>query len=137
MSIGVSVFCVPWLRWVQPRLERPIRVNLFFPIFYIACTLFIVAVPMFYEPVDTGKFIFNYLSWWWILMFNFSQLQLQELVVLWSWPLYLFTLSLSLGKINQSASSMLLVSLSILISLKCDIFNRSRVSDGWLKQVFF
>ncbi|XP_011499166.1 PREDICTED: Y+L amino acid transporter 2 [Ceratosolen solmsi marchali] len=54
LSIGVSVLCVPWLRWAQPNLPRPIKVNLAFPIIYILCTLFVTIVPMYASPVETG-----------------------------------------------------------------------------------
>ncbi|XP_058792788.1 Y+L amino acid transporter 2 isoform X2 [Phymastichus coffea] len=54
LSIGASVLCVPWLRWVQPNLPRPIKVNLAFPIVYILCTLFVTVVPMYASPVETG-----------------------------------------------------------------------------------
>lgn len=54
MSIGVSVLCVPWLRWAQPNLPRPIKVNLAFPIFYLLATLFVTVVPMIASPVETG-----------------------------------------------------------------------------------
>ncbi|XP_034936980.1 large neutral amino acids transporter small subunit 1 isoform X2 [Chelonus insularis] len=54
LSIGVSVLCVPWLRYTQPNLARPIRVNLIFPILYILATLFVTLVPMYASPVETG-----------------------------------------------------------------------------------
>ncbi|XP_060824788.1 large neutral amino acids transporter small subunit 1 isoform X4 [Bombus pascuorum] len=54
LSIGVSVLCLPWLRWTQPKLLRPIKVNLFFPIIYILATLFVTIVPMYASPVETG-----------------------------------------------------------------------------------
>ncbi|XP_011631037.1 large neutral amino acids transporter small subunit 1-like, partial [Pogonomyrmex barbatus] len=54
LSIGVSVLCLPWLRWSQPDLSRPIKVNLIFPIFYILATLFVTIVPMYASPVETG-----------------------------------------------------------------------------------
>ncbi|XP_012136348.1 Y+L amino acid transporter 2 isoform X3 [Megachile rotundata] len=54
LSIGVSVLCLPWLRWTQPNLLRPIKVNLFFPIIYILATLFVTIVPMYASPVETG-----------------------------------------------------------------------------------
>lgn len=56
LSIGVSVLCLPWLRWAQPNLPRPIKVNLFFPVIYILATLFVTIVPMYASPVETGKF---------------------------------------------------------------------------------
>merc|ERR1719384_2935021 len=54
VSIGLAVFCIPWLRWKQPDWERPIKVNLIFPIVYILCTIFITVVPMIITPVETA-----------------------------------------------------------------------------------
>ncbi|GFG38306.1 hypothetical protein Cfor_11599 [Coptotermes formosanus] len=54
MSIGVAVLCLPWLRWTQPNLPRPIKVNLVFPIVYIIASLFVTIVPMIASPVETG-----------------------------------------------------------------------------------
>lgn len=54
LSIGLAVFCIPYLRWKRPDLERPIRVHLFFPIIYILATIFITIVPCIASPVDTG-----------------------------------------------------------------------------------
>ncbi|KAK0091473.1 hypothetical protein PV326_003175 [Microctonus aethiopoides] len=54
MSIGVSVLCVPWLRYTHPDLPRPIKVNLIFPVFYIIATLFVTLVPMYASPIETG-----------------------------------------------------------------------------------
>ena len=51
--------CIPYLRWKRPDLERPIRVNLFFPIIYIIATIFITVVPCIASPVDTGNVIRN------------------------------------------------------------------------------
>ncbi|XP_050535992.1 large neutral amino acids transporter small subunit 2 [Daktulosphaira vitifoliae] len=54
LSIGVSVLCVPWLRWTKPNLHRPIKVNILFPIIYIAATLFVTLIPIIESPVETG-----------------------------------------------------------------------------------
>uniref|UniRef100_A0A7G3A9N9 Putative amino acid transporter n=2 Tax=Lutzomyia longipalpis TaxID=7200 RepID=A0A7G3A9N9_LUTLO len=54
LSIGVSVLCLPWLRWAQPNLPRPIKVNLIFPIVYLLATVFVTVVPMYASPVETG-----------------------------------------------------------------------------------
>ncbi|XP_066969959.1 large neutral amino acids transporter small subunit 1 isoform X2 [Macrobrachium rosenbergii] len=54
VSIGLAVACVPWLRYTAPNLERPIKVNLFWPIIYILATIVITIVPMFAAPVETG-----------------------------------------------------------------------------------
>lgn len=56
LSIGVSVLCVPWLRWTQPDLKRPIKVNMFFPVLYIAATLFVTIIPIIASPVETGMY---------------------------------------------------------------------------------
>ena len=57
MSIGLAVVCLPWLRWAHPEWDRPIRVNLIWPILYTLATIFITVVPMVASPVETGKFI--------------------------------------------------------------------------------
>ncbi|XP_055905190.1 Y+L amino acid transporter 2 [Eupeodes corollae] len=62
LSIGVSVLCLPWLRWAQPNLPRPIRVPLVFPIVYLLATLFVTIVPMYASPVETGYGILMILS---------------------------------------------------------------------------
>lgn len=62
LSIGVAVLCLPWLRWKQPQLERPIRVNLFWPILYLLCTIFVTAVPMAASPYETGMGVLMILS---------------------------------------------------------------------------
>lgn len=54
LSIGVAVLCLPWLRWAQPSLPRPIRVPLVFPIVYLLATAFVTIVPMIASPVETG-----------------------------------------------------------------------------------
>ncbi|XP_049823816.1 large neutral amino acids transporter small subunit 1 [Aethina tumida] len=54
LSIGVAVLCLPWLRWKQPDLERPIKVSLFWPILYLLCTIFVTVVPMVASPYETG-----------------------------------------------------------------------------------
>jgi hypothetical protein len=57
LSIGVAVLCLPWLRWTQPNLPRPIKVNIIFPIVYIIASLFVTIVPMIASPVETGKYL--------------------------------------------------------------------------------
>jgi hypothetical protein len=57
LSIGVAVLCLPWLRWAQPNLPRPIKVNLIFPFVYIIASLFVTIVPMIASPVETGEFL--------------------------------------------------------------------------------
>lgn len=54
LSIGVAVLCLPVLRWTQPNLPRPIKVNLIFPISYIIASVLVTVVPMIASPVETG-----------------------------------------------------------------------------------
>jgi len=54
VSIGLAVFCIPFLRWKHPEWERPIKVHLVFPIIYILATIFITIVPMIATPVETA-----------------------------------------------------------------------------------
>lgn len=56
------MLCLPWLRWAQPNLPRPIRVPLVFPIVYLLATLFVTVVPMYASPVETGYGILMILS---------------------------------------------------------------------------
>ncbi|KAH8294962.1 hypothetical protein KR018_004734 [Drosophila ironensis] len=62
LSIGVAVLCLPWLRWAQPNLPRPIRVPMVFPIVYLIATMFVTVVPMYASPVETGYGILMILS---------------------------------------------------------------------------
>ena len=52
--IGLAVACVPVLRKKHPEWDRPIKVNLIFPLVYILGTVFILIVPMIADPIDTG-----------------------------------------------------------------------------------
>lgn len=54
LAIGLAVVCIPYLRWKQPDLPRPIRVHLFWPYLYIVATIFITIVPMIADPIGTG-----------------------------------------------------------------------------------
>eukprot|EP00090_Calanus_glacialis_P042179 TRINITY_DN7489_c0_g1_i2.p1 TRINITY_DN7489_c0_g1~~TRINITY_DN7489_c0_g1_i2.p1 ORF type:complete len:506 (-),score=126.10 TRINITY_DN7489_c0_g1_i2:224-1741(-) len=54
VSIGLAVFCLPYLRWKHPEWDRPIKVHLFFPIIYVIASIFITIVPMIASPVETG-----------------------------------------------------------------------------------
>lgn len=54
LSIGAAVFCLPYLRWKEPDLPRPIKINLAFPIVYLLMTLVITLLPMIAQPLETG-----------------------------------------------------------------------------------
>ena len=55
LSIGAAVLCIPVLRWTQPNLERPIRVNIIFPLLYLIATVFITVAPAIADPKTTGS----------------------------------------------------------------------------------
>ena len=50
----MAVLCIPWLRWKHPEWERPIKVNMIWPVLYILATIFITVVPMIAKPFETG-----------------------------------------------------------------------------------
>ena len=54
LFITLSVFGVLYLRWKQPDLERPIRVNLVFPVLFFFICGFLVVMPVFEEPQVVG-----------------------------------------------------------------------------------
>lgn len=54
LSIGLAVFCLPYLRWKHPEWERPIKVPLILPVIYIICSILVTVVPMVASPVETG-----------------------------------------------------------------------------------
>jgi len=54
LSIGAAVFCLPYLRWKAPKMKRPIKVNLVFPIVYLIATAIITILPMVAKPKETG-----------------------------------------------------------------------------------
>ncbi|GAB6026414.1 hypothetical protein CHUAL_012615 [Chamberlinius hualienensis] len=54
LAIGVAVVALPYLRWKRPDLNRPIKVNLIFPIIYIICSIFVTVLPMYAKPFETG-----------------------------------------------------------------------------------
>merc|ERR1712165_168440 len=55
LSIGLGALCVPVLRYTHPEWERPIKVNLIFPVLYIIASIMITVVPMAAEPMNTAK----------------------------------------------------------------------------------
>ena len=52
-SIGLGVVCLPVLRWIHPEWERPIKVNLVFPLIYTLATIFILIVPIIASPIES------------------------------------------------------------------------------------
>ncbi|XP_074640593.1 large neutral amino acids transporter small subunit 2-like isoform X2 [Tubulanus polymorphus] len=54
LSIGLSVVALLYFRWKRPEMNRPIKVALFWPILYVSCTVFLVVLPLYASPVETG-----------------------------------------------------------------------------------
>ena len=52
---GLGVLCIPVLRYQHPEWERPIKVNLIFPIIYIIASAMITVIPMMAEPINTAR----------------------------------------------------------------------------------
>merc|ERR1712142_1248250 len=62
VSIGLAVFCIPWLRWKHPEWERPIKVQMVFPVIYIIATIFITVVGL--AIIATGiPVYFIFVAW--------------------------------------------------------------------------
>ncbi len=110
VSIGLAVLCLPWLRWKHPEWQRPIKVNLIFPILYILATIYITIVPMIASPLETGKFKFNVNMN--IFFFTKNQYRFQALVAPSFSLVFRFTSFSSGGKINQNSFKMLWVRFS-------------------------
>jgi L-type amino acid transporter 8 len=53
LAIGLSVASLLVLRYTMPKKDRPIRVNLFFPIVYVAVSVFLVLLPLYQSPGET------------------------------------------------------------------------------------
>ncbi|KAB7501251.1 Y+L amino acid transporter 2 [Armadillidium nasatum] len=54
LSIGTAISALLWLRYTQPNLQRPIKVNLILPLIFLACCIFLIVVPTINEPESTG-----------------------------------------------------------------------------------
>lgn len=50
----LSVSGLLWLRYKQPKTERPIRVNLALPIIFLIICLFLVISSVFQSPIEVG-----------------------------------------------------------------------------------
>ena len=88
MSIGLAVFCLPWLRWKHPEWERPIKVSLIWPVLYILATIFITIVPMVASPVETGMGTFCTLKLKIFIHETFSFLGIGIAIILTGVPVY-------------------------------------------------
>lgn len=52
-SVAASIAGMLWLRYKQPNLPRPIKVNLIIPVLFIICCLFLVLFPIPYSPKNS------------------------------------------------------------------------------------
>ena len=54
MAVTASVAALLWLRVKQPNLKRPIRVNLILPVVFFVTCAFLVLLPFYVSPFETG-----------------------------------------------------------------------------------
>lgn len=54
LAIGLAVSALLWFRWKRPNADRPIKVGLIWPIIYVAFSVFLVVVPLYASPFETG-----------------------------------------------------------------------------------
>lgn len=50
----LSVAGLLYMRWTQPKLVRPIKVNLLVPIVYVIICLFLIVMPCVEAPYEVG-----------------------------------------------------------------------------------
>ncbi|XP_003738536.1 large neutral amino acids transporter small subunit 1 [Galendromus occidentalis] len=49
----LSVSGLLWLRYKEPELERPIKVNIILPVVFFLISIFLVVLPFFSQPLET------------------------------------------------------------------------------------